>query len=117
MTTVEHRSGKPERWLASRRLKVALWIAVAEAILAAFDDNISRWTILALAIGATALYVGIGRRTSSRLLRNVLWVFAVSQLLAVVAALLAVALKWLAIVLAVLFAVAALLFLLFDRGR
>ena len=62
-----------------------------------------------------ALYALVGRRLKPGLLRDVLWVFAFSQLLAVVAAVFAWILSWLAIVLAVVFAVAALAFLLLDR--
>jgi hypothetical protein len=112
---IEHGASASSRLFGSNRVKVALWIAVAEGIVAAFSESISRWTIVGLAIGAVSLYALLGRRLKPGLLRDVLWVFAFSQLLAVVAAVFAWILSWLAIVLAVVFAVAALAFLLLDR--
>jgi hypothetical protein len=112
---IEHGSSKPSRWLGDRRTKIALWIAVLEGIVVALEEDVSRWTVVALAAIAVAIYVTVGRRLKPGILRNILWVFGFSQLLAVIATILSWILSWLAILLAVLFAIAALLFLLIDR--
>ena len=43
---IEHDSSRAGRWLRQRRLRFALWIAVIEAVLAAFTHDISRLTIV-----------------------------------------------------------------------
>src|SRR5918998_1960004 len=111
---IEHDSTRSSRFLGDRRAKIALWIAVLEGVVVALEDDVSRWTVVALAAIAVALYITVGRKLRSGLLRNILWIFAFSQLLAVVATILSWILSWLAILLAVVFAVAALAFLLFD---
>ena len=57
----------------------------------------------------------LGRNTSSSGLRHILWIFAVSQLLAVVLVLFAVFFKWLLILGLIAFAVIGLAILYFDR--
>lgn len=113
---IEHRTTRAGRWLRARRIRAALWIAVIEGIIVALLHDVSRWTVIAIAIPLLALYVFWGRNARSDTVRQLLWIAGASQALAVVVVILAFILSWLALVLAGIFAIIALLFLLSDRG-
>jgi len=113
---IEHGTTRTGRWLRQRRIRITLWIAVIEGIIVALLHDISRWTVIALAIPILALYVFWGRSAKSDTVRQVLWIGGASQALAVVVVILAFLLDWLALLLAGIFAAIALLFLLSDRG-
>ena len=113
---IEHGTTRAGRWLRARRIRITLWIAVIEGIIVALLHDISRWTVIALAIPILALYVFWGRSAKSDTVRQVLWIGGASQALAVVVVILAFLLDWLALLLAGIFAAVALLFLLSDRG-
>ena len=113
--TIEHGTSRTGRWLRLRRTRIALWIAAIEAILVAVFHSTSRWTVIGLAIVAVALYVAAGRESRSDTFRQLTWILAVSQLLAVVAAILAFIVFWTAIVAVAVFAVVALFFVFTDR--
>ena len=87
-----------------------------EGIIVALLHDISRWTVIAIAIPVLALYVFWGRTAKSDTARQILWIGGASQALAVVVVILAFILSWLALILAGIFAAIALLFLLGDRG-
>ena len=55
--TVEHGTTKLGRWLQQRRIRITLWIAVLEGVIVAFAQDLSRWTVIALAIPVLALYL------------------------------------------------------------
>lgn len=113
---IEHGTTRTGRWLRARRIRITLWIAVIEGIIVALLHDISRWTVIALAIPILALYVFWGRNARSDTTRQILWIGGASQALAVVVVILAFLLDWLALLLAGIFAAVALLFLLSDRG-
>jgi hypothetical protein len=113
---IEHGTTRTGRWLRQRRIRITLWIAVIEGIIVALLHDISRWTVIALAIPVLALYVFWGRSARSDTVRQILWIGGASQALAVVVVILAFLLDWLALLLAGIFAAIALLFLLSDRG-
>jgi hypothetical protein len=113
--TIEHGTSRTGRWLRIRRTRIALWIAAIEAVLVAVFHSTSRWTVIGLAIVAVALYVAVGRESRSDTFRQLTWIFAVSQLLAVVAAILAFIVFWTAIIAVAVFAVIALFFVFTDR--
>jgi hypothetical protein len=114
--TVEHGSTRTGRWLRARRIRLALWIAVLEGIVVALAHDVSRWTVVAIAIPLLALYVIWGRNAQSDTFRQLAWVAGASQALAVVVVVMAFILSWLALLLAGIFAAIALLFLFTDRG-
>ena len=114
--TIEHRTSRTGRWLRARRIRIALWIAVIEGIIVALAHDVSRWTVIAVAIPLLALYVFWGRNARSDTVRQVAWIAGASQALAVVVVILAFILSWLALVLAGIFAIVAVLFILVDRG-
>lgn len=113
---IEHRTTRAGRWLRPRRIRAALWIAVVEGIIVAVLHDVSRWTVVAIAIPLLALYLFWGRNARSDTVRQLAWIAGASQALAVVVVILAFILSWLALLLAGIFALVAILFLLSDRG-
>ena len=114
--TIEHRTTRIGRWLRARRIRFALWIAVIEGVIVALLHDVSRWTVIAIAIPLLALYLCRGRTAQSDTVRQLSWIAGASQALTVVVVILAFILSWLALLLAAIFAVVAVLFLLSDRG-
>ena len=112
---IEHGSSRTGRWLRARRLRIALWTAVAEAILVALLHDVSRWTVIGIAVLAVSFYVFVGREARSDTLRQASWIAAASQTLAVLAVVFAFILFWGALLLAAIFAAIALLVLFTDR--
>jgi hypothetical protein len=112
---IEHGTSKPGRWLRARRNRIALPIALVEAIVVVIFHDVSRFTVIGVSIVAFALYWFAGRSSSSDGFRQASWIFAASQLLAVIAAVLAFIVFWAAIFAACVFAVIALFFVVTDR--
>jgi heme A synthase len=104
----------PGAWLRARRHRFAIWIAVGEGIIVAVSHDLTKWTVVALAAIAAVAWA-LGRNSRSNGIRQGLWVFIVSQLIAVVLVLFAVFFKWLLILGLIACAVIALAFLWFDR--
>ena len=101
-------------WLHERRTRLALWIAAAESLVVLFSHDLTRWTVIALALVAVLSYLG-GRESRSQIVRTILWIFAASQLLAVIGVILAWIVKWAVIMAVVIFAVLGLVYLFVDR--
>jgi hypothetical protein len=112
---IEHRTTRTGRWLRARRIRLALGIAIVEGIIVAFRGDVSRWTVIAIAIPLLAVYVFWGRHAKSDLVRQAAWIAGASQALAVVVVILAFLLNWLALLLAGIFALIALVYLFSDR--
>ena len=104
----------PGGWLRARRHRLALWIAAAEGVVVAVSADLTKWTVVALA-AVSAIAWWLGRNSRSNGIRQGLWIFVVSQLIAVVLVLFAVFFKWLLILGLIACAVIALAFLWFDR--
>ena len=113
--TIEHGSTRSGRWLRARRVRLVLWIAVVEAILVALLHDVSRWTVIGIAVIAVAVYLFVGRDAKSDTVRQATWIAAASQALAVIAVLFAFVFFWIALILAMIFAAVALLILFTDR--
>jgi hypothetical protein len=112
---VDHGTSRVGRWLRLHRLRIALWIAVLEAVLAAFTHDVSRWTIVALAAIFVPIYLLWGRNRRNDVLFQVSWIAAASQALAVVAAIMASVIGFFVLILAAVFAGVALLLIFADR--
>jgi hypothetical protein len=102
-------------WLATNRMKLALGIAVAEGIFVAVEKDFSRVTVIVIAIPVILFYLLAGRTLDSRLAREISWVLAMSQALAVVAAIIAIMVPVIALVLAGAFGAVAVYLLFHDR--
>jgi hypothetical protein len=111
---IEHDTSRAGRWLRQRRLRAALWIAVIEAILAAFTHDFSRFTIIVLAALFVPIYLIWGRDQGDTI-RQLTWIAAASQALAVVAAVLAIFVGLLVLLIAGIFAAVALFLIFSDR--
>jgi hypothetical protein len=101
-------------WLRERRLRLALLIGLVESLLVVWGGFGWFW-VLAFAGAAVALYIFVARGARFHSLRELAWILAVSQLIAVLVPVLWVVAKALAIVILVVLAVALLAMLLMDR--
>jgi hypothetical protein len=114
---IEAGSTRIGRWLRERRLRLALWVAVIEGLIVALTSDISRWTVLIIAVIVLAFYVLAGRSMRWDVGRQLSWIAAASQSLAILVVIAAFILGLVAIVLVALFAVVALLYLFSDYRR
>ena len=114
---IEAGSTRIGRWLRERRVKIALWVAVVEGLIAAFSHDIGRWTILIMAVIVLAFYVVAGRELRWDVARQVSWIAAASQVLAILVIIFAFILKLVAIVAIVAFALIALFYLFTDHRQ
>ncbi len=112
---LEHGSTRPGRWLREHRLRVALWIAVAEGLLT-IVGVIPKYLVFLLALVALALWWFVGRRHRHDTARHATWIFATSQLLVVLVPAAIVILGTVAVVVISLIAVAALVVLFTERS-
>jgi hypothetical protein len=101
-------------WLRERRLRLALLIGLVESLLVVLGGLGWFW-VLALAAVAVALYLFVARGARFHTLREVAWILAASQLIAVVVPVLWVVAKALAIAILVVMAIGLLALLLMDR--
>jgi phosphatidylserine synthase len=105
------------RWLRVRRLRLALWVAVIEGLIVALENDISRWTVLVIAVIVLAFYVLAGRSMRWDVGRQLSWIAAASQALAILVVIAAFILGFVAVVVVALFAIVALLYLFSDYKR
>jgi hypothetical protein len=111
---IEHRSSRSGRWLRARRLRIALWIAVAEGLLIVFDV-IPGWTALVVGALLVAFYFFVGREVRSDTVRHGSWIAAASQLFVALVPVLLFVVGTLAIIVLGILAVIALIALFADR--
>jgi len=111
---LEHGTTRTGRWLYQHRTKIAFWIAVAEAILLVFGA-ISRPGALLVAVLVIVGYFWLGRRIHSPLVRDVVWIAAVSQALVALVPVLLFVVTALAVVAVAILAVVALVVLFSGR--
>jgi phosphatidylserine synthase len=105
------------RWLRVRRLRVALWVAVIEGVLVAITHDLTRWTVLVIAAIVLAFYMLAGRNMRWDVGRQLSWIAAASQALAILVVILAFIVGLIALVLVGLFAIIALVYLFSDSRR
>jgi hypothetical protein len=116
-SAIDARSTRSSRWLRERRLRLALWIAVFEGIVVAIRGDVSRWTVLVIAALVLLLYVAVRERIRWDAARQVLWIVAASQVMALLVVILAFVVGMIALVLVGLFAILALVYLFADLRR
>jgi hypothetical protein len=114
---IEAGSTRGGRWLRDRRIRIALWVAVIEGLIAAFSHDIGRWTILLMAVIVLAFYIVAGRQLKWDVARQLSWIAAASQVLAILVIIFAFVLKLIAIVIIVGFALVALVYLFTDHKQ
>jgi len=114
---IEAGSTRTGRWLRERRVRIALWVAVVEGLIAAFSHDIGRWTILIMAVIVLAFYIVAGRQMKWDVARQLSWIAAASQVLAILVVIFAFILKLVAIVVIVGLALVALYYLFSDHKQ
>ncbi|MDX6413645.1 MAG: hypothetical protein QOH23_1055 [Gaiellaceae bacterium] len=108
---IEAGTTRTGRWLRERRLRLALWVAVIEGLLVALTHDLTRWTVLVIAVIVLAFYMTAGRNMRWDVVRQLSWIAAASQALAILVIIVAFILGIVAIALVALFAVIALVYL------
>jgi hypothetical protein len=111
---IEQGSTRLGRWLRERRLRIAAWIALVEAILVVFH-LIPKLTALLAAAALFLFYVFIGRSMRSDAVRHASWIAATSQVLVALVPVLLIVVGTLALVMVGILAVVALVVLFTDR--
>ena len=114
---IEGGSTRIGRWLRVRRLRLALWVAVIEGLLVALTPDLTKWTVLVIGAILLAFYMVAGRNIHWDVARQLSWIAAASQALAILVVILAFVLKLVAIVAVVIFALLALAYLFSDSRR
>ena len=114
-TTAEHQTSSRSRWLAQRRLKIALGIAVLEGIFVAVEQDFSRWTVIIISAPIIAFYLFAGRSLESHTGRQLSWIAAASQAFAVLLCVVALVIGAFVLIVAGVFAAIALILILGDR--
>jgi hypothetical protein len=114
-TAAEPLPSRTGRWLAERRLKIALGIAVLEGILVAVEKDFSRWTVIIISAPIIAFYLFAGRALQSDTGRQLSWIAAASQAFAVLLCVVALVIGAFVLIVAGVFAAVALILILGDR--
>jgi len=112
-TVLDHPGSKPSK-LRANRLKITLWIAAIEGVLV-LVGVIPHLAVYLLAIVAIAFFAVWGRKFTSPTAKNLTWIFASSQLLAVLVPAVLFVAKWIAITAIIVVAVVGLVVLFTDR--
>jgi hypothetical protein len=116
-SAIESGGSKAGRWLHERRLKLALYIAILEGVVVAIRGDVSRWTVVALAALVLIIYMLLRDRLRWDAGREVIWIVAASQAMALLVVLLAFVIGALSLLLVGVLAVVALVYLFNDRRR
>jgi hypothetical protein len=114
---IEAGSTRIGRWLRERRLRIALWVAVIEGLLVALTHDLTKWTVLVIGVILLAFYIVAGRSMRWDVGRQLAWIAAASQALAILVVILAFVLKLVAILAVGIFAIIALAYLFSDYKR
>jgi hypothetical protein len=114
---IEAGTTRTGRWLRERRIRLTLWVAVIEGLLVAITADLTKWTILVIAVILLAFYVVAGRNLRWDVGRQLSWIAAASQALTILVVVLAFVLGFVAIVAVVIFAIIALVYLFSDYRR
>jgi hypothetical protein len=109
------RTSRTGRWLAHRRLQLALWIAVIEGVIVAISQNVSWVVVMIIAVPFILFYILAGRTLESDAGRQLAWIAGASQTFVVMLAILFKIIGLLFIVLIAILGVVALVFLYSDR--
>lgn len=112
---LDHGTTKSGRWLKANRVKIAIWIAVAEGLLI-IVGALPRLPTIFIAIVIVGLYFWFGRRIRSDAGRHAFWIAAASQALVALVPILVIVVGTFALIAVGFIAVIALILLFTDRG-
>ena len=111
---IEQGTTRLGRWLRERRLRIAAWIALVEAVLLVVHV-IPKLSALLAAAALFLFYVFIGRTMRVDAIRQASWIAATSQVLVALVPVLLIVVGTLALILVGILAVVALAVLFTDR--
>ena len=114
---IEAGTTRTGRWLRERRIRLALWVAVIEGLLVAITPDLTKWTVLVIGAILLGFYIVAGRNMRWDVGRQLSWIAAASQALAILVVILAFVLEYVAILAVVVFAIIALVYLFSDYRR
>jgi len=114
---IEAGTTRTGRWLRERRIRLALWVAVIEGLLVAITPDLTKWTVLVIGAILLGFYILAGRNMRWDVGRQLSWIAAASQALAILVVVLAFVLEYVAILAVVVFAIIALVYLFSDHRR
>jgi hypothetical protein len=114
---IESGSTKTGRWLRERRVRLALWFAVFEGVIVAVSPELTRWTVFIIAVLVLAFYALAGRRIGWDVGRQLSWIAAASQAIALLVVVFAAIAKPLALIALGIVAVVALVYLFSEAKR
>jgi len=106
----------PGGFLAERRFRLALGVAVVEGLLVV-ADVLPEWAVFVVAIGAVAYWVMVGRNSQAQVVRQGSWILAASQVFVLLVPLAFMFFKTVAYVALAILAVIALVFLFTEREQ
>jgi hypothetical protein len=112
---LDHGTTKSGRWLRANRVKLAIWIAVAEGLLI-IVGALPRLPTIFFAIVVVGLYFWLGRRVTWDAGRQAFWVAAASQALVALIPILVIVVGTFALIAIGFIAVIALILLFTDRS-
>jgi len=104
----------PATSLRQNRIKISLWVAVAEGLLT-LVGLIPHWLVYVLAAVAIAFWAGAGRNYKSNLGRQLSWIFAASKAACVLVPIVWFLAKTAAIIAIAIIALVALIYLFTER--
>jgi hypothetical protein len=113
----DHALSRPGGYLRQHRLRITLWVAVAEGLLV-IVHVLPKYAVYALAAVALIFWFGAARNYKSSLARQTGWILAASQSIAVLVPIVWQITKlFVAIAIVVAIAAAALYFLFAERDK
>ncbi len=107
---------RPAKYLRDHRFRITFWTAAIEGLLVVVHV-IPHLVVYVLAVVAIGFWGLVARGYKSPLARNVSWIFAASQALAVLIPVVLFIAKWIAIGAIAIIAVIALVILFAERPR
>jgi hypothetical protein len=116
-TAADHERSGTAFWLARRRLKIAIGLAVLEGIIVALEKDFTRWTVIIISAPIIAFYVFAGRSLQSDTGRQLAWIAAATQAFAILLTVVALLIGSFALIAAGLLAAIAVILLLGERDR
>jgi hypothetical protein len=116
-TAADHERSGTALWLARRRLKIAIGLAVLEGIVVALEQDFTRWTVIIISAPIIAFYVFAGRSLQSDTGRQLAWIAAATQAFAILLCVVALVIGSFALIAAGLLAAVAVILLLGERDR
>jgi hypothetical protein len=111
---LEHGTSRSGRWLRENRVRIAIWIAVAEGLLV-LVGAIPKYAAIVIALLVLVGYFSFARRLTWHTGRQAIWIAAASQAIVALVPVLAIIVGTLALVAVGVIAVVALVLLFSDR--